>query len=213
MNIAVFGASDMVGKQIVRYGLALGHQVIAFGRNVEKLIDEDLRNDNLIATKGSVINNIDVHNAIDNVDIVISVLGGSVDGEDKTRSLGIKTIVHEMEKSGIKRIVALGGLGVLEDVNGKYLLENKDYPEEYKAVGNEHLQAYLTLKQSNLDWTFVCPPTIKDEDATGNFIVSETIAPQGGLNYISAEDLALFILNEGIKNEHKNLRVGIVATA
>ena len=155
---------------------------------------------------------MDVNNAIANTDLVISVLGGSVDGQDRTRSLGLKTIIHEMEKSGLKRIVALGGLGVLEDNNGKYILDGKDYPEEYKAVGNEHLQAYLTLKQSKLNWTFVCPPTIKDENGNGNYVVSETIAPQGDLNYITAGDLAIFILNEAIKNEHIHLRVGIVAT-
>ena len=212
MNITIFGATGMVGKLIVRYGIALGHMVTAFGRNVDNLIDEDLRNDNLVAIKGSVFNELDVHNAIANADMVISVLGGSVNGEDKTRSLGLKTIVHAMEKSGLKRIVALGGLGVLNDGNGKYLLDGKDYPEEFKKVGNEHLQAYLTLKESNLDWTFVCPPTIKENEATGNFMVSATIAPHGGLNYIAAGDLALFILYETIKKEYVHLKVGIVAT-
>lgn len=88
----------MVGKHIVRYALSLGHNVKAFGRNVESLIDEDLRNYNLETVKGYVFNEDDVFDAVKGSDAVLSALGGSFDGIDKTRSLGIKNIITQMKK-------------------------------------------------------------------------------------------------------------------
>ena len=64
MRITVFGATGQVGKRIVRQALALGHQVTAFGRNVDSLIDADIRNDNLLAVKGYVFDAGDVFNAV-----------------------------------------------------------------------------------------------------------------------------------------------------
>ncbi len=213
MKITVFGATGMVGKKIVKYALALGHHVIAFGRNVDDLIDDDLRNPKLEAIKGSVFNNEDVLEAIVKSEIIISALGGSFDGLDKTRSLGIKTIAQQMEKAGLQRIVAIGGLGVLKGEDGKYLLESPDYPKEFLPVGQEHLKAYLTLKESKLNWTFICSPNIKDGETTGKFITSGNLPPTPNLNYILAGDLALFAVDEAVKNEYPNLRVGISATS
>src|SRR5690348_7629400 len=113
MILTVFGATGQVGKRIVRYALAKGHTVRAFGRNITKLIDEDIRNDQLKAIKGAVFDEGEVLNAISGADAVLSVLGGSFDGIDKARSLGMKNIVAQMEKAGVKRIIALGNFGIL----------------------------------------------------------------------------------------------------
>lgn len=213
MKITVFGASGMVGKYVVKYALALGHHVTAFGRHVENLIDADIQNDKLVAYKGSVFNRDEIKEAIKNTDVVISVLGGAVSENDKTRSLGIKNIVAEMEKAGIMRIVSLGGLGVLDDENGDYLLNSKYYPPEYFAVGQEHLKAYEFLKQSVLKWTFVCPPQIRDKDATGEYTISENMPPKSEIQQVNAGDIAIFMVNESLSNEHVYKRVGIVTTS
>ncbi|MBP9740985.1 MAG: NAD(P)H-binding protein, partial [Chitinophagaceae bacterium] len=38
MTISIFGATGMVGQQVVQQALALSHHVKAFGRNVDNLI-------------------------------------------------------------------------------------------------------------------------------------------------------------------------------
>jgi uncharacterized protein len=212
MKLTVFGATGMVGKQIVKHALAFNHMVKAFGRNVESLIDSDLNNDNLIAVKGYVFDEDSVYDAIKGSDAVISALGGDFSGNDKTRSLGIKNIITEMQKAGIKRIVALGGIGILNAEDGTLLIEQPDYPKNYLPVAKEHLQAYLYLKESNLDWTIVGAPNILEEDATGGFITSADNPPTPDKGKINAGDLALFMVTEVVKNSYVKRRVGISAT-
>ena len=209
MIITIFGATGQVGIRVVRMALAKGFHVRAFGRNIEGMIDEDLRNENFEAVKGYVFDEKEVRNAVKGADAVISALGGSFDGTDKTRSLGIKNIVKQMEAAGTKRIIAIGGMGVLKDDEYEYMLKNPDYPEQFIAVGNEHLQAYQFLNNSNLSWTFLCPPNIIDADATGEFITAADYPPQPNQYKINAGDLALFMLNEITDNNYVCQRVGI----
>jgi putative NADH-flavin reductase len=209
MHITVFGATGQVGKRVVQQALNRGYIVTAFGRNVEGLIDQDNRNEKLIARKGYIFDAKDVSNALKDADAVVSVLGGAFDGSDKSRSLGIKNIITQMEAKGIKRIVALGGLGILSANDETLLIETENYPEEFKPVGMEHLKAYEFLLASTLDWTFYCPPNIIDADETGLFITSTNFPPEPNTYKINAGDIALSMLNAIEKKEFIKERVGI----
>lgn len=209
MILTIFGATGMVGKKLVRYALANGYDVRAFGRNVQNLIDADLRNEHLEAIHGYVFNETDVYNAVKGTDAVISVLGGSVDGTDKTRSLGMKNIIEQMNKAGVKRIIALGGSGVLDDGHGNYIMESDNYPKQYLAVGKEHLQAYLYLKDSNLDWTFVCAPDIHDAEFTDTYKTRAKYMVEHGRHQITSGDLAEFMLKEVADKSFIQERVAI----
>lgn len=194
---------------MVKQALAQGHTVKAFGRNVKSLIDEDLASERLEAIKGSVFEPTEVRSAVKGSDAVISVVGGSFDGLDRTRSLGIKTIIAQMAATGVNRIVALGGLGILNADEQTLLIDNPGYPEEFKPVGKEHLQAYLYLKESDLDWTFVCAPNIGDKNATGKYHTNKNYPPIPNSGNITAGDLAAFIIDETTNNQFVQLRVGI----
>ncbi|MFY8024228.1 MAG: NAD(P)-dependent oxidoreductase [Sediminibacterium sp.] len=209
MHITVFGATGQVGKRIVQQALNNGFQVTAFGRNVESLIDQDNLNENLTAQKGYLFDEKDVAKAIEKADVIFSVLGGSSDGSDKTRSLGMKQIITQMQKKGKKRIIALGGMGVLNAEDNTLLLHADDYPEEYLAVGMEHLKAFELLLESNLDWSFFCPADIHDKDETGIYITSINYAPDPNHFRINAGDLAMAMLKAAINQEYIQQRVGI----
>ncbi len=209
MHLTVFGATGQVGKRVVQQALNRDFTVSAFGRNVENLIDQDNRNKKLIAIKGYILDQKDIAKALISTDSVISVIGGSFDGNDKSRSLGMKNIIAQMQEKGIKRIVALGGMGVLNADDEHLLIDTPNYPEEFIPVGKEHLKAYEQLNASGLDWTFYCPPNIIDADETGLFATSVNYAPEPNTYQINAGDLALSMLNAITKNEFVNQRVGI----
>ena len=209
MNITIFGATGMVGKHVVRQALAKGIKANAFGRNIEKLIDADLNDKNFVAIKGYVFDEDEVLHAIENAEAVISVLGGAFDGADKTRSLGIKNIVKQLQKTNVKRIIALGGLGVLQADENTLVLDSPGYPQQYLAVGHEHLEAYKLLDSSPLDWTFVCPPNIIDKDADEKYITSKNYPPTGVKQEVAAGNIADFMLNELTSTKYIKSRVGI----
>ena len=207
MKLIIFGATGMVGKQLVKQALFNGHQVKAYGRNV---FTEDLpKDDKLELVQGALFDEGQVYKAIKGCDAVLSSLGGGFDGTDKTRSLGMKNIVAQMKKAGVSRIVAVGGLGVLNADENTMIMEQEDFPREYIAVSEEHKTAYEFLKDSGLQWIFVCPPMIRDGEPTGVFNTLADYMPTPNKSWIGSGDLSLFMLNELSKNEFIHHRVGI----
>lgn len=208
MIIIIFGATGLVGQELVKQALLDGHYVKAFGRNVyaEHVLTD---NKNLELIQGALFDAVQVYEAIKNCDVVLSALGGGIDGTDKTRSLGIKNIITQMQKANVKRIIAVGGLGVLNFDENALLIDQEDYPTAYLAVGKEHVKAFEYLKQSTVDWTFVCAPNIIPAPATGSFTTKANYAPDTNNYSIQSGDIALFMLKEMHTNEYVKQRVGI----
>lgn len=207
MKITIFGATGMVGKELVQQALLNGDEVTAFGRNVFSAGFAE--NEKLTLKQGGLFDAGEVYHAIKGADAVVSVIGGALDGTDKSRSLGMKNIVEQMQKAGVQKIVALGGLGILDAADGTLLIEDENYPAEYYAVGQEHLKAYKHLSASSLNYTFVCSPDILDAAATGIMYTSTDVPPTPNHYKITAGDLALFMLGELVKNQYSKRRVGI----
>ena len=207
MNLIIFGATGMVGKQLVQQALFNKHHVKAFSRNV--YTTDFLQTENLQLVQGALFDEGEVYNAIKGCDAVLSSIGGNFDGTDKARTLGMKNIIKQMNKAGVKRIVALGGMGVLNANETTMLIDKDDYPPEYLPVGNEHRKAYELLNESGLDWTFVCSPDIINEGPTGSYVTNADYPPEQNKYKINAGDLAMFMLNELAKNEYIKYRVGI----
>jgi len=159
--------------------------------------------------QGALFDEGEVYKAIKGCDAVLSVIGGNFDGTDKTRTLGMKNIIKQMQKAAVKRIIGIGGFGVLNADENSLLVDKDDYPAEYKAVGLEHKKAFELLNQSDLNWTFVCPPNIINHGPTGSFVTSANYSPEQNKYKINAGDLAMFMLNELEKNEYIKHRVGI----
>ena len=209
MVITVFGATGQAGKRIVSMALAKGYTVRAFGRNVEGLIDKDLADENFEAIKGYVFDEAEVFEAVKGADAVLSALGGGRGGNDKTRSLGIKNIIAQMQKAAVKRIINIGGMGILKSDAYEYIMNRPGYPSVFLPVTKEHLQAYLYLKDSELDWTIVCPPDILDKDADGRYITNADYPPSTGINKVAAGNIADFMLKELTERRYLQKRVGI----
>jgi putative NADH-flavin reductase len=209
MIVTIFGATGLVGKQVVKQALANGHTVKAFGRNVEQFIDLSNRNKNFEAIKGYVFDEQEVLDAVKNSDAVISTLGGSFDGTDKVRSLGLRNIARQMTKAGIKRIIALGGMGILNADENTLIIDTPNYPQMYLPVGREHQKAYEYLVASDVDWTFICAPDIIDDDANYKYTTKADYLPEPNYYKISSGNLAAFMLTEISQNLFLKRRVGI----
>ncbi len=207
MKIVIFGATGMVGKQLVQQSLFNGNHVRAFGRNV--YTTDYLQTDNLELVQGALFSESEVFRAIEGCDAVVSSIGGSKDGLDKARTLGLKNIIEQMDKAGVKRFVGIGGMGILNASDRMKIMEEKTFPPEHLAVSMEHLKALEQLEESKLDWTFVCPSMIKNEGPTGAFKTAANHLPEPNNDRINAGDLALFMLNELVRSEFVRQRVGI----
>lgn len=207
MNVIIFGATGMVGKQLVKQALYMGHHVKAYGRNV---FTEDLPESKEIEiVQGTLFNDKQVFNALKGCDAVLSAIGGGIDSTDVTRSLGMKNIVAQMQKAKVQRIIGIGGMGILNADADTLIMDTPDFAPEYILVNLEHFKAYNFLKDSTLDWTFVCPPDIMDAAVTGIYTTNADYPPFKNKFRINSGDLAMFMLKEVTANEFVQHRVGI----
>lgn len=207
MNLIVFGATGLVGKQLVQQALFNGHHVKAFGRNV--FTTDFLETKDLELVQGALFDATEVYNAIKGCDAVLSAIGGGFDSGDKTRTLGMKNIIVQMKKAGVQRIIAIGAQAILNADENTLVMDKDDYPEEYKPVSKEHFKVYQMLNESGLNWTLVGPSDIVDNGPTGAYITKADYPPDPVNDKINSGDLAMFMLNELKKNEYVRQRVGI----
>lgn len=208
MTVTIFGATTLVGGELITHALVKGWKVKVFGRNVESLIDTDLySDDNFQVIKGYVFDPGEVKHALQGSDLVLSALGGSFTGTDKSRSLGAKNILAQMNALGITRVVAMGSRGILPDRRGNLLMDAADFPPELVPVTLEHRQAYMFLKESGLNWTYVCPPTVVKRPADNNFITLAEMATDG--TEVGSGNLALFMVEEAERVAFPRQRVSI----
>lgn len=210
MTITVFGATSSLGLEIIKQALAKNFLVKAFGRDVSTLIDKDLHTKNFEAIKGYVFDEKEVANAIENTDAVISCLGGGIDGTDRTRSLGTKNIIRQMQNKNIKRIITVSNACILNTPDGKFIFESEDYPDELKPVAQEHYNVFTQLQESNLDWTIFCPEKIVEQSNNSTFYrFSENILPDNNTSKISVINLSACILSSVTESNFMGKRIGI----
>jgi putative NADH-flavin reductase len=207
-NIVVFGAGGRTGKYLVQYGVEAGHQVTAFDRHAA--MENCIKHPNCTHMSGDIYNQEQVEKAIEGKDVVISAIGtNQIDGPAvNLMSDGMKAFTAAMKKFGVKRVLAVGGLAVLQLNETMQLIDKPDYPAEYKNVGLGHNKVYKVFQETDLDWTFVCCPNIEDFPRRGKYNVNKDY-PAPGVFQISTGNLADFILKEMEENKFLKTRVGI----
>ncbi|HWB61960.1 MAG TPA: NAD(P)H-binding protein, partial [Chitinophagales bacterium] len=130
-RIIVFGASGRTGRMVVKYGLEAGYHITAFDSGHHHILTPqsglDLHTGN-VYDKEAVIKLIEGHDA------VISTLGTSDIHTDAVNLMSdaMKIFTEAMNKYGIKRVLAVGGLAVLQLNESMQMIDKADYPTEYK---------------------------------------------------------------------------------
>lgn len=110
-----------------------------------------------------------------------------------------RSLIDGLSHAGIRRLVVVGGAGVLEVAPGIQLVDSPDLVEAYRPLALAHREAYNLYQTSNLDWTFVSPAAeIAPGERTGKFQVGadQLLTNEQGESRISAEDYAIAFMNE-----------------
>ncbi len=205
-NVIVFGAAGRTGKYVVKYALEAGHRVTAFDHSHTT----GMVHQNLEEVSGDVLNQENTFKLIEGKDVVISTLGAkSIEGDAvNLMSDAMKIFTEAMNKFGVRRVLAVGGLGVLQMNENQQLLDKPDYPAQYKNIGEGHNKVFKVLRQTSLNWTFMCCPDIIDGPRTGKYHVKKDY-PAEGLFQIFTGDLADFMVRDMVENKFLKTRVGI----
>jgi putative NADH-flavin reductase len=211
MRVAIIGASGNIGSYIRDEALARGHQVTAIVRHPEKIT---VRDPLLTTVKADIL--IDkVDELVKGHDAVISAYNAGWSNPDVYNETikGAKAIITGVKKSGIKRLLVVGGAGSLEVAPGVQLIDTMDFPENVKgAVLATRETLYMLKKEDKLEWTFLSPPqSIAPGERTGHYRVGkdQLIKNKDGESKISTQDYAIAMLDELEHPQHIRKRFTI----
>ena len=199
MKTVLIGASGYVGSFILKESLNRGHKVTAIVRHPEKIT---LQHPNLTVQKGDVRDEAEVAKLVAGHNAVISAYNPGWDNADiyNIQVAAYRTIMAGVKKSGVKRLLVVGGAGSLETSPGKQVVDSPDFPAEYKGgalAGRDVLNIFRGEKE--LEWSFLSPSMLLEPgERTGKFrlgadrvLISET-----GESEISCEDFAMAMIDE-----------------
>lgn len=198
MKVAIIGASGQIGAFIRDEALTRGHQVTAIVRNPEKIA---VQNPHLNVVKADVLKD-KVDELVKGHDAVISAYNPGWGNPDiyNEQIRGYKAIISGVKRSGIKRLLVVGGAGTLEVAPGLLVLDTTNFPEQVKGgVLATRETLYMLKEEKELEWTFLSPPSsIAAGERTGHYRVGkdQLLKDEKGESKISLQDYAVAMLDE-----------------
>jgi putative NADH-flavin reductase len=117
-------------------------------------------------------------------------------------------ICAAMRDGGARRVVGVGGGGILLAADGRLRQEQDRFPAVFKLVSGEHLRAWEAMQASGLDCTIAACPDIVPGERTGVYRTAVDAMPEGGKT-ISCEDVADFLLRAIADGAYIGQRVGV----
>ena len=205
MKIAIIGATGLVGAKILSESLDRGHAVTAIVRNPERLPAHP----RLMAAKGDATKPEELAALAAGHDAVISAFNP---GKDESGT-GARTIVDAVKRAGVERLLVVGGAGSLEIAPGKRLVDQPDFPVQWKA-GALKTAAFLDelRSETDLDWAFLSPAAmLAPGERTGKYRVGadQLMTDSDGESRISLEDYAVAMLDEIERPQHHRQRFSV----
>ncbi len=201
MKIALIGATGFVGNIILNELVSRKHYVTAISRNTEKLQSSDL----VQVVKADATNEEELINAIKGNDAVISAYNAGWTNPDLYNDFlaGSKAIQAAVKKSGVKRLLVVGGAGSLYVADGLQLVDTPQFPAEWKP-GALAARDYLNIikEEKELEWTFLSPAIEMHHGTSGvrkgNYRkgLENPVFDENNRSVISAEDMAIAIVDE-----------------
>jgi uncharacterized protein YbjT (DUF2867 family) len=200
-RLLIVGASQGIGLETVRCALAEGHEVRAFARGAASIAIDHPK---LEKVAGDALDAAAISQALAGVDAVIETLGAPRDAGTLLRgtklfSSATRTLVDAMRARGVRRLVAVTGLGA-GDSRGRlgFLYDTIMFPLLLKRVYDDKDVQEQMIRASGLDWTIVRPGLLQDGAATGK-AHALTDPKDWHAGPVRRADVAQFLLREAFE--------------
>lgn len=208
MNVLLIGATGYVGSAILNELVARGHNITAVVRKAGKL-------EETAQVKPVVADATDpetLAQLAEGKDAVVSAYNpGWQNPRQYEETLeNYPKIVEGVRRSGVKRLLIVGGAGTLFVKPGVRLVDTGSLPEAWlpgvKSLGEFYLN-YLT-QVKDIDWIFLSPAAnlgnLQKGTRTGKYRVGkdDMLVDAEGNSFISVEDYAVAMVDELEKPAH-----------
>ena len=212
-NVLLIGATGFVGSAVLNELVSRGHKVTAVVRNIEKLAKSDL----VDAVKEDVANVDAIAKLAEGKDAIISAYNPGWTNPDIATliSENYPKILEAAKKSGVERLLIVGGAGTLFCAPGLRVVDSGAIPEEIiggvRPLGDFYLNTLMN--ENDIDWVFFSPAGVFDQEGkkTGNYRLGkdDLIVDAEGNSHISVQDYADAMVNELEKPAHHKERFTI----
>src|ERR1700733_10585960 len=205
MKIVLYGATGNSGKRILQELTDRGHEITAVARNISELptavktVKDDLSSADTIAS------------VIAGADVVVSAYAPPQDNTDALLGVTERQIAA-IKKTGVSRLIVVGGAGLLEVAPAVTLIASGYLPEAYLPIATSHEKALGILKGSDVNWTYFSPAGFFEAgQRTGKYRLGTTnlVANEKGDSRISFEDYAVALADEIEKPAHERGQLSI----
>lgn len=194
MNISVIGATRGIGLKVVEQATGKGHNVTALVRRPAAMI---FRHKNLHSVPGDVLDPDAVEDATKGQDVIVFTVGiMPTRAPVKIFSEGTENVLNAMQKTGVKFLIAVTGMGA-GDSKGNWGFAYRFIYNlaSIKTIYEDKDRQERLIKSRAIEWIIVRPAFLTDGPLTGKYRIftdMKTIRP----GRISRADVAHFILNQ-----------------
>lgn len=201
MKITIFGSTGPTGQHAIKLALQEGHHVVAYARNPAKI---QIQHEKLFIAKGELNDITAIEKAIQSADAILSFLGPKGNLKDTLLSQGMTNIVKSMEKTGVKRIIALGTASIPDENDSTYPFKFRLLVKMVKVIApgaySEIRALGKSIKSSSLDWTLARVSLLNNKPPSGKIKAGYYGKEITQLN-ISRADMAAFFISQINKTE------------
>ena len=125
----------------------------------------------------------------------------------------MRLAVEVAKRSGVKRVLFVGGASSLLDEDGRMLIDTLDMPEEWMPTIREGVRLLEVLRGADdLDWTFVSPPLeIEAGPRRGIYRTDpdRLVVDERGRSAISFDDFAIAMVDALENGQAVRARFGV----
>ena len=214
MKIVLFGATGNVGGRVAAEALRRGHEVVGVVRDPAAFAGSE---SGVRLVKGDATRAESIAKLVQDADAVVS----AISPRPNARGLAAPSLVENaramiagLRRTGVKRVLFVGGAGSLEVAPGQQLVDQPGFPDAYKAEaleGRAALEVWRT-EGDGLDWTFLSPAAeIGPGERTGSYRTTgdQLLSNAAGRSFINFEDYAVAVLDELERPRHVGRRFGV----
>jgi putative NADH-flavin reductase len=197
-KLLIIGASRGIGLETVKAALLAGHSVRSLARSASSI---PIQNPGLEKVPGNALDSSTIRSALQGVDVVVQTLGvdiapRSIFERTTLFSQSTRILVDSMNIAGVKRLIAVTGLGAGDSRGrGGLLYDAIVFPLLLKRVYDDKDVQEWIIRSSGLDWTIVRPGLLTNRPPTGRYRVL-TADEAWRFGVVSRADVAEFIVRQ-----------------
>lgn len=201
-KVIVFGATGLMGKQIVKENIKAGNEVTVYIRQTEYP-----QNVNIIT--GELNDETKITEAINGFDVIVSAVGNR-NYEDPTMVVSPLTKLLSKTVSDQQRLIVVFGAGLMLVEKNTLLNEMGKDNDTLKNQRADHWEAFTNLLPLDINYLMICPTWVVEGDANENYLIGDTYFPKSDKIQVLSGNVGHFIAKEINENKFNKTRIGLV---